>query len=60
MTNVPALDRTSVQDVFPPYRSVCGPGVAIDPRVPKKRTRIALALLYSHTDNLPVVLAVRS
>ena len=40
MTNVPALDWTSMQDVFPPYRSVCGPGVAIDPRVPKKRMRV--------------------
>jgi hypothetical protein len=26
---------------------VWGPGVAIDPRVPKKRTRIAPSLLYS-------------
>ena len=26
-----------------PYRSVCGPGVAIDPRVPKKRTSIVLS-----------------
>jgi hypothetical protein len=27
-----------MQDVLPPYRAVVGPGFAIDPRVPQKRT----------------------
>jgi hypothetical protein len=27
-----------MHDVFPPYRAVEGPGFAIDPRVPQKRT----------------------
>ena len=31
---VPRAERTSMQDVFPPYRAVLGPGLAIEPRVP--------------------------
>jgi hypothetical protein len=37
-TSVPRDERTSMQDVLPPYRAVVGPGFAIDPRVPQKRT----------------------
>ena len=32
----PAL--TSTQEVFPPYRTVEGPGLGIEPRVPQHRT----------------------
>jgi hypothetical protein len=28
-----------MQDVFPPYRAVLGPGLAIEPRVPQKCMR---------------------
>src|SRR6516225_4544795 len=35
ITIVPLLVLTSTQDVLPPYRTVPGPGVAIDPRVPQ-------------------------
>src|SRR5262245_45645923 len=40
--------RTSIQVVLPPYRAVCGPGEAIEPRTPQKRIfirRISSALL---------------
>ena len=37
-TTVPASERTSTHDVLPPYRSVDGPALAIDPRVPQKVT----------------------
>src|SRR5688572_5605584 len=33
--------RISTQDVLPPKPRVRGPGVAIDPRVPQKRTRMS-------------------
>ena len=33
---------TSTQDVLPPKWLVAGPGVAIDPRVPQKRTFMSL------------------
>src|SRR5205823_5752689 len=33
----PVLSRTSTQAVLPPYRTVSGPGVGIEPRVPQKR-----------------------
>src|SRR3954454_19378340 len=36
----PALVVTATHDVLPPNRTVSGPGVAIDPRVPQKRTRM--------------------
>src|SRR5262245_3728962 len=36
---------TSTQEVFPPYRAVFGPGAAIDPRVPQKRTCMADSLI---------------
>src|SRR5215207_2653626 len=38
-TRVPASEISSTQDVLPPYRTVPGPGEAVDPRVPQKRTR---------------------
>src|SRR6266571_4349895 len=37
-TSVPPDDRSSTHEVFPPYRTVLGPGLAIEPRVPQKRT----------------------
>src|SRR5690348_22052 len=40
-TNVPLDERTSMHDVLPPYRTVPGPGVAIEPRVPQNVTLIA-------------------
>src|SRR5262245_64925775 len=39
-TSVPLPERSSRQEVLPPYRTVDGPGVGIDPRVPQKRMRI--------------------
>jgi len=36
---VPPSVRTSTQEVFPPYRTVSGPGVGTEPRVPQKRMR---------------------
>src|SRR5437763_3817067 len=39
--------RTSTHDVLPPYRTVPGPGLAIEPRVPQKRIRIARGLWYA-------------
>src|ERR1051325_1508082 len=36
--------RTSTQGVFPPYRTVCFPGVEIEPRVPQKTSRIGVRL----------------
>ena len=35
---IPADERTSMHDVLPPYFAVVGPGFAIEPRVPQKRT----------------------
>ena len=32
-------ERTSMHEVFPPYRAVLGPGLAIEPRVPQNCTR---------------------
>ena len=40
-TSVPPAERSSTQDVLPPYRTVDGPGAAIEPRVPQNRMRIA-------------------
>src|SRR6516225_9468471 len=39
MTTVPDADRISMQEVFPPYRVVLGPGEAMEPRVPQNCTR---------------------
>src|SRR6185437_9109393 len=39
MKVAPAFVVTSTHEVLPPNRTVPGPGVAIDPRVPQKRTR---------------------
>ena len=39
-TSVPPADRSSTQDVLPPYRTVDGPGVGMEPRVPQYRTCI--------------------
>ena len=38
-SSVPPSVRTSTHDVFPPYRTVPGPGVGTDPRVPQNRIR---------------------
>src|SRR5688572_7884566 len=40
-SSVPPSVRTSTHEVLPPYRTVSGPGVGIDPRVPQNLTRIA-------------------
>src|SRR5690349_11041004 len=40
----PAPVTASTHDVLPPKRSVPGPGVAIDPRVPQNRNRNSLLL----------------
>src|SRR5262245_43806314 len=45
MITVPSEALTSTQEVFPPYRAVFGPGAAIDPRVPQKRTCMADILI---------------
>src|ERR1051326_6320682 len=42
--SVPPGDRTSTQEVLPPYLAVRGPGDAIEPRVPQKRTSNAAPL----------------
>src|SRR6266508_6173168 len=39
-TRISLPHRTSTHDVLPPYRVVRGPGVAMEPRVPQKRTII--------------------
>ena len=45
---MPLSVRTSTHDVFPPYRTVPGPGVGTDPRVPQNRMRIRPSLpLYA-------------
>jgi len=36
----PTFVTTSTHEVLPPNRSVRGPSVAMDPRVPQKLTRI--------------------
>jgi hypothetical protein len=47
-TRVPRAERTSTQDVLPPYRRVSGPGVAMDPRVPQNCIRtVGLRVLHS-------------
>src|SRR5580658_1971865 len=40
MKQAPASVVTATHEVLPPNRMVPGPGVAIDPRVPQKRTRM--------------------
>src|SRR4029079_8597619 len=37
MTTLPSPSVSSTQDVLPPYRTVDGPGDAIDPRHPQTR-----------------------
>ena len=37
-SSVPASVRTETHDVLPPYRTVVGPALAIEPRVPQKVT----------------------
>jgi hypothetical protein len=47
-TRVARAERTSTQDVLPPYRRVFGPGVAMDPRVPQNCIRTeGLRVLHS-------------
>ncbi len=41
-SSVPPSVRTEMHDVFPPYRTVVGPALAIEPRVPQKVTSILL------------------
>src|SRR4051812_30288738 len=36
MMSQPSSVRSSTQGVFPPYRTVLGPGLGMDPRVPQK------------------------
>src|SRR5215208_8152588 len=43
MISQPSDVRTSTQGVLPPYRTVCGPGVGIDPRVPQNWIRRLMA-----------------
>jgi hypothetical protein len=43
-TSVPSVRRTSTQVLLPPYRTVNGPGVGIEPQTPKKVTRTAPSL----------------
>src|SRR5688572_12419123 len=38
-TSAPVGVRTSTDGVFPPYRTVDGPGLGIDPRVPQNLRR---------------------
>ncbi len=38
MTSQPSFVRNSTQGVFPPYRTVVGPGLGIEPLVPQNRT----------------------
>ena len=40
-TSVPRPERSSTHDVLPPYRTVDGPGVAMEPRVPQYRMRMS-------------------
>jgi hypothetical protein len=40
MKKVPPFVRISTQAVFPPKRTVDGPGVGTEPRVPQNLTRI--------------------
>jgi hypothetical protein len=42
--SVPSSPRTSTHDVLPPWRSVIGPGLAKDPRVPQNRICILVPL----------------
>ena len=44
MNRAPEFVTTSIQEVLPPNRTVPGPGVAMEPRVPQKRTRMRPAL----------------
>src|SRR5439155_1553998 len=39
--------RASTHEVLPPYRAVCGPGAAIDPRVPQMRASMATCIYHS-------------
>src|SRR6266852_6381466 len=54
MSRSPELVMSSTQRVLPPNRTVEGPGVAIDPRVPQKRTRMVLLLLRRYGMGFPV------
>src|SRR5690349_25122739 len=54
MMSQPSPVRSSTQGVLPPYRTVEGPGVGIDPRVPQK-VRVRLIGLRSHSDLGPLL-----
>src|SRR5438045_2267586 len=49
MMSQPSLVRSSTHGVFPPYRTVVGPGVGMEPRVPQK-VSVRLIGLRSHSD----------
>jgi hypothetical protein len=51
---VPPSVRTSTHDVFPPYRTVPGPGVGTEPRVPQNRIRIGPVCPYAAGKTLGV------
>src|SRR5712671_1034972 len=55
-TVAPAAVVTPTHEVLPPKRTVPGPGVAIDPRVPQNRTRILLQcqLFILHVETVEV------
>jgi hypothetical protein len=50
-TSSPPSDRSSMHDVLPPYRTVAGPGVAIDPRVPQNRALTPPMMPYFGTSD---------
>ena len=52
-SNVPASVRTDTHDVLPPYRTVVGPALAIEPRVPQNVTCTRLQRLISVSNTNP-------
>src|SRR3954469_12789553 len=57
MMSQPSPVRSSTQGVFPPYRTVEGPGVGMDPRVPQK-VSVRLIGLRSHANLGPLLQGV--
>src|SRR5262249_51768636 len=47
---VSSASRTSTHTLLPPYRTVDGPGVGVEPRTPWKRTRMAHCTLPVRRD----------
>ena len=58
----PPLVVTSTHEVLPPKRTVPGPGVAIDPRVPQNRTRMLppVSLFVVHVESVEIPRELRS